>query len=162
MASFSSCGPTDDGRIKPEITMPGQGIISADFDGDVTANNCTRAAMSGTSMASPGAAGLRRVVRQILRRWLLSVGRGAAGDGINPSAALVRATMVSSDAGDDRRDGDPVELPGLGRVTLDDALYFGGDSRRWWCATTRPVSRAAPAARRARSRWRSAPGSRSR
>src|SRR6185503_839246 len=28
MASFSSCGPTDDGRIKPDVTMPGQSIIS--------------------------------------------------------------------------------------------------------------------------------------
>jgi subtilisin family serine protease len=29
MAGFSSCGPTDDGRIKPEVTVPGSNIVSA-------------------------------------------------------------------------------------------------------------------------------------
>src|SRR5688572_5914401 len=96
MASFSSCGPTDDGRIKPEITMPGQSIISADFDGDVTSNNCTRASMSGTSMASPGAAGLAALVRQYFSDGFYPSGAARAADGFNPSAALVRATMVSS------------------------------------------------------------------
>ena len=32
MASFSSCGPTADGRIKPEITVPGSSIVSARND----------------------------------------------------------------------------------------------------------------------------------
>jgi len=130
MASFSSCGPTDDGRIKPELTMPGQGIISADFDGDVTSNNCTRAAMSGTSMASPGAAGLAALVRQYFADGFYPSGAARSGDGFNPSAALVRATMVSSARAMTGATVIPSNCQGWGRVTLDDALYFGGDSRR--------------------------------
>ncbi len=58
MASFSSCGPTDDGRIKPDVTVPGSNIVSAGNDKNVGTNNCGTLTESGTSMASPGAAGL--------------------------------------------------------------------------------------------------------
>ncbi len=64
MASFSSCGPTDDGRIKPEITVPGNAIVSANSDNNTTTNNCGTQSMSGTSMATPGAAGLTALIRQ--------------------------------------------------------------------------------------------------
>ena len=64
MASFSSCGPTDDGRIKPEVTVPGSSIVSAANDGNITTNNCNTRSMSGTSMATPGAAGLTALIRQ--------------------------------------------------------------------------------------------------
>ncbi|MCX6355734.1 MAG: S8 family serine peptidase [Candidatus Aureabacteria bacterium] len=51
MASFSSWGPTDDGRIKPVICAPGVNVLSCDAsNGYVTKN--------GTSMASPTAAGV--------------------------------------------------------------------------------------------------------
>jgi len=70
MAGFSSCGPTTDGRIKPDLTMPGSNIVSArndtkrrqqqlrDHDDD-----------SGTSMASPAAAGMAALVPPVLHRW---------------------------------------------------------------------------------------------
>src|SRR5262249_37833502 len=58
MANFSSCGPTDDGRIKPEIVIPGSNVVSAHNDKNAISNNCSTTTMSGTSMASPGAAGL--------------------------------------------------------------------------------------------------------
>lgn len=70
IASFSSAGPTRDGRSKPEIAAPGQGIGSA-LTRDVALGSCTTAStyysylndnmthwmQSGTSMASPHVAG---------------------------------------------------------------------------------------------------------
>lgn len=49
----SSWGPSDDGRIKPDITARGVNITSLG-----TANVSSTATMSGTSMASPAVAGL--------------------------------------------------------------------------------------------------------
>ena len=64
MASFSSCGPTADGRVKPDVTMPGSSIVSANADNNTGSFNCNTRSMSGTSMASPGAAGAAALVRQ--------------------------------------------------------------------------------------------------
>jgi len=52
MSSFSSWGPTDDGRIKPDIVGNGVGLYSA------TANsNNSYSSYSGTSMSSPNVSG---------------------------------------------------------------------------------------------------------
>ncbi|OZI09460.1 hypothetical protein BWI93_03910 [Siphonobacter sp. BAB-5385] len=51
IADFSSFGPTDDGRVKPDLVAPGVSINSASSQGD----NLYKVS-SGTSMASPGAA----------------------------------------------------------------------------------------------------------
>lgn len=67
-ASFSSMGPTVDGRVKPDISAPGQTLMSAfpDF-GSIKSDRATStvvdgqtyyyAYMQGTSMSSPYAAG---------------------------------------------------------------------------------------------------------
>ena len=52
ISSFSSYGPTDDGRIKPDIVANGVRLISSISSG--TANYGSK---SGTSMSSPSAAG---------------------------------------------------------------------------------------------------------
>jgi len=52
MTSFSSWGPTDDGRIKPDIVTDGQSVYSTTNNSDSSYGYS-----SGTSMASPGAAG---------------------------------------------------------------------------------------------------------
>src|SRR6185436_15246161 len=96
MASFSSCGPTTDGRIKPEITVPGSGIISANNDINVTTNNCGTISMSGTSMATPGAAGLTALIRQYYTEGWYPTGGKVSTNGFTPSAALLRATLVNS------------------------------------------------------------------
>ncbi len=52
IASSSSQGPTDDGRIKPDITGRGTNVFSCDYD-----SNSSYATLTGTSMSSPGVAG---------------------------------------------------------------------------------------------------------
>lgn len=54
LANFSSIGPTDDGRIKPDIVAPGVGILSTTFvQGQSNENQSSYKAMEGTSMATP-------------------------------------------------------------------------------------------------------------
>ncbi len=52
MSSFSCWGPTDDGRIKPDIIANGIGLYSTMDSGDTD-----YASFSGTSMSSPNASG---------------------------------------------------------------------------------------------------------
>lgn len=52
MSAFSSWGPTNDNRVKPDISAQGVGVISSVAD-----SNTSYSALSGTSMASPGVAG---------------------------------------------------------------------------------------------------------
>ncbi|MCX6208099.1 MAG: S8 family serine peptidase [Bacteroidetes bacterium] len=52
MSSFSSWGPTDDGRIKPDIVADGVDVLSCTSDGTATYES-----YSGTSMAAPNVTG---------------------------------------------------------------------------------------------------------
>jgi serine protease AprX len=53
MSTFSNYGPTDDGRIKPDISAKGVDVSSCTSIG-----NSTYSSFNGTSMASPSIAGL--------------------------------------------------------------------------------------------------------
>ena len=68
IAGFSAEGPTFDGRIKPDITVPGQSIISAKSHGShSTHETCTTTVKAGTSMATPIAAGNGALIRQYFK-----------------------------------------------------------------------------------------------
>ncbi|MCB9915558.1 MAG: choice-of-anchor D domain-containing protein [Planctomycetes bacterium] len=60
LTGFSSCGPTDDKRIKPDIVAKGDSLISAWAQG-VTLNSCglgtDYCAIGGTSMSTPTTTG---------------------------------------------------------------------------------------------------------
>lgn len=133
IASFSSKGPAADGRLKPDLAVPGDWINSA--EGATQANNCDTWLMSGTSMACPTAAGLAALARQYFTEGWYPTGAKDAGSAFTPSAALLKAVLVNSCAnmlggntGAPKEDA-PAVGQGWGRVTLDAALFFAGDSR---------------------------------
>lgn len=132
LASFSSCGPTDDGRIKPEVTAPGVSIVSANNDVNVGSNNCDTRTMSGTSMASPAVAGLAALVRQYYADGYYPTGTPQPADAFTPSAALLKASLVSSAREMTGASPIPANCQGWGRVLLDDVLAFPGDARALW------------------------------
>ena len=61
LASFSSWGPTDDGRIKPDLVADGINVLSS-----TSTSNNAYAIFSGTSMSSPAAAGSAFLLTGIL------------------------------------------------------------------------------------------------
>lgn len=128
VSSFSGSGPTQDGRIKPNAMAPGACLTSA-YIGLSNRYVC----LSGTSMSTPTVAGAATLVRDYLVRGFYPSGMENAVDGFNPSSALVRAMLQISGkemSGDRGAAGFPNNVQGWGRVTLDDVLFFDGDSRQ--------------------------------
>ena len=58
MTSYSSWGPTNDGRVKPDLIANGDGLLS-------TLPDNTYASFSGTSMATPGAVGASALLHEL-------------------------------------------------------------------------------------------------
>jgi subtilisin family serine protease len=77
-ASFSSRGPTTDGRIKPEIVAKGTNQFS-------TAPNNTYATMQGTSMATPVVTGIAGLVAQQYRKTF----------GTTPGGAILKTLLIA-------------------------------------------------------------------
>ncbi len=93
MAAFSSRGPTDDGRVKPDVVAPGTNIVSnrSHYPGASSLwgaheSNPDYVYSGGTSMATPLVAGAGALVRQ----WLNLQGLA------NPSAAAIKATLLNT------------------------------------------------------------------
>ena len=130
MSGFSSRGPTQDRRLKPDMTAQGASILSAQRDA------CGTRSASGTSMATPTAAGLATLVREYLVRGFYPSGIENPGHAIAaPSAALIKAIMLSgtvSITGTGTTGGAPSQSQGWGRIHLDNALHFDGDARNLW------------------------------
>jgi serine protease AprX len=91
IAAFSGIGPTNDGRIKPEVVAPGTNVLSvrsrvknASTMWGVYNENYVYS--GGTSMATP----LTSAAAAVLRQWLKNLGI------TNPSAALVKALLIHS------------------------------------------------------------------
>ncbi|MFM6995255.1 MAG: S8 family serine peptidase [Sediminibacterium sp.] len=64
MSGFSSWGPTDDGRIKPDIVAQGVAVYST-----LSTNDSSYGYQNGTSMASPGAAGSLLLLQELSQRF---------------------------------------------------------------------------------------------
>ena len=133
MAYFSSHGAP--GRaLKPTVSAPGDRVTSA-LQGDP----CGTTEKSGTSMATPTVHGIALLMRQYLWDGYYPSGAPNAADRLHPSAALLKALLISSGRPIDGAHTDngaggawPSRGQGWGRVTADDALYFQGDHRSLW------------------------------
>lgn len=77
IASFSSEGPTDDYRIKPDITGNGVGVYSA-----LSSSNSAYGSYNGTSMASPNVSGTALLLQQHYNDVKGSFMRGATLKGL--------------------------------------------------------------------------------
>ena len=63
MSSFSCWGPTDDGRIKPDVVANGVAVLSS-----TSGSNTSYASLSGTSMSSPNASGSLLLLQELYAR----------------------------------------------------------------------------------------------
>lgn len=80
MSDFSSWGPTDDGRIKPDVVGNGVSVYSP----VATGNSAYDGTYSGTSMAAPNVAGSAALlVQQYVREF-----------GVLPRADLLKALLI--------------------------------------------------------------------
>lgn len=129
IARFSSRGPSNDGRTKPDIVAPGTSIISAGGDATSGNGNCGTSSKSGTSMASPITTGAATLLRQYFADGFYPTGQRNPADEFEPSGTLVKAALLNG--------AFPLPIAGefggqaygWGRVFLDSNLYFEGDDR---------------------------------
>lgn len=124
--SFSSRGPTADGRVKPDVMAPGLATVSASGDATHTDDNCTTKGLSGTSTACPTVAGATALLRQYFAGGFYPTGATGPSNLFDPSAPLVKAVLLNGTLplgtfGDGNS--------GWGRIFLDNNLFFAGDAR---------------------------------
>ena len=139
---FSSRGPTDDQRLKPDLVAPGTHMLGArpTHPGYTGSGTCVGQSVfpsgslynlvSGTSQAAPVVAGAAALIRDWYRR------EHGGGQDV-PSPALTKALLTSAAAdvagGSDGKgstvSGPPSMDAGWGRVNL--AGVFGGPSREF-------------------------------
>ena len=84
---FSSCGPTDDGRIKPDVVANGVELTSAGWESDTQ-----YLSSSGTSMSGPVVAGVTALLDE---QWMLL--HPARSSALNkPSPELLKALLINT------------------------------------------------------------------
>ena len=117
LMSGSSRGPTDDGRIKPDIIAPGGYVRScrAQEAQDIAGSSWQSTwylEYTGTSMATPNAAGAATLIRE----YLIEIAQRPS-----PQGALIKALLVLGAQDINSRDV-PNNDEGWGRVNLKETL----------------------------------------
>lgn len=96
MSTFSAWGPTDDGRIKPDLVADGVNLVSTTNTG-----NANYATSSGTSMSAPNATGTLILLQELYKQRKGAFMRAATLKGL----ALATTSEAGSSPGPDYRFG---------------------------------------------------------
>jgi hypothetical protein len=150
VASFSSKGPTIDGRFKPDILAPGTDILSAAAD-LTSQRTCAVVSKSGTSMATPVVAGSVSLIRDYFVKGFYPGGFPIVNNSYQPSSAMVKAVLING-ATDIKfeldKSGTAVPLglspgfsQGFGRVNLENSLKLESNANFSVLAADRKVLR---------------------
>ncbi|RHZ23313.1 hypothetical protein DYB31_005578 [Aphanomyces astaci] len=105
VASFSSQGPTTDGRIKPDVVAPGLIVVSARSEASNSMEKTSRLCpLQGTSQATPLVAGMAVLLTEWLRDGWWKDGEKNVAVGMKSiPAALLKALVIHSARGLTRR-----------------------------------------------------------
>jgi subtilisin family serine protease len=139
VAAFSSRGPTEDGRRKPDVCGVGEYLYHAQARYPTTASvHADMTSFRGTSFSTPLLAAHAALVRQYFLTGHYPSGTPIPTDQCTPSGALIKALFIHStrslsrvvyDAGDQTigrvevtEYGDFIQ--GYGRVVLSDTIQF--------------------------------------
>jgi PKD repeat protein len=111
MSNFSGWGPTDDGRIKPDVVGTGVSIYSS-----TGGSNTSYSSLSGTSMATPNVAGSLSLVQQHFYNLKGRFMRAATLKGL-----IIHTADEAGNAG-------PDYSYGWGLVNISKAVHYISDS----------------------------------
>lgn len=98
-SAFSSHGPTDDGRIKPDIVANGEDVLSS-----LATSDTAYAASDGTSMAAPGATGGAVLVAEHFANEF-GLGGGTVPDAVTTKAVILHTATDAGTVGPDYQFG---------------------------------------------------------
>lgn len=106
LSGFTSRGPSRSGNLKPDLTAPGSGIVSA-----AAGTGSGGVAFSGTSMAAPHVAGALALMKQAHPQWTAQELEAVLVNTANPevfTSELVSPTFERA----------PISRAGAGRIDL--------------------------------------------
>eukprot|EP00191_Tetraselmis_sp_GSL018_P024176 CAMPEP_0177623490 /NCGR_PEP_ID=MMETSP0419_2-20121207/28931_1 /TAXON_ID=582737 /ORGANISM="Tetraselmis sp., Strain GSL018" /LENGTH=1602 /DNA_ID=CAMNT_0019124047 /DNA_START=163 /DNA_END=4968 /DNA_ORIENTATION=- len=149
LAPFSSVGPTDDGRVKPDVVAPGLTLSGGTVS---EPGQCRRSVLYGTSMATPLVSGSALLVRQYFEDGFYPTGARNWRSSHEPSGALVKAVLIAgatamtgtTPSDNPKLNGVPLESPpsirqGFGRVNVGTSLPLQGAAWRLQVVDQAPI-----------------------